>query len=444
MPGVNLNGESLRDLVRNNEVFQDNAIQDMMGKPPGWLLRSGLSIMAAVVLVSLSLTAIIRYPDNVKAGFLIQSETIPLELAPLSISVIDTIVLSDGMPVQVGDTLMVFRSETSWRPILSLNQWLDKLENQYPPLLGPPKEEYPGSIQNAISSLVVLQKEWKSYLESNSVGMEIRLLQKEIEDNMLLNQAIDEQLVLFDQELNLQQEMLTRIERLAAERINSEEDLESASRDFIAAKRQRAALASNKIQNEMRIHKLRQQILSNKALMSEKNQEFERLFEQGIGTLTSVLSTYRKEHFLIADQAGYVSWRENIRPGQSLNAKEVAGYILPSQANVEPIAHCKLPALNQGKLKLGDRVLLNLDAFPAKEFGQLEGVLTSIAPIASVNESGQTQVLATISLPDSLMTTYQISIPFRHNLSGEAKIIAADRSLLSRVFDQVLNISKNN
>ncbi len=44
--------------------YRDSAIQDMLGRPPGWLLRSGLSVIAVTLAVVLGLAAVIRYPEQ--------------------------------------------------------------------------------------------------------------------------------------------------------------------------------------------------------------------------------------------------------------------------------------------------------------------------------------------------------------------------------------------
>jgi hypothetical protein len=46
-------------------------------------------------------------------------------------------------------------------------------------------------------------------------------------------------------------------------------------------------------------------------------------------------------------------------------------------------------------------------------------------------------------MADSLVTTYGERLPFQYNLTGAARIITRDRTLLQRLFDQFLNLSKN-
>jgi len=49
----------------------------------------------------------------------------------------------------------------------------------------------------------------------------------------------------------------------------------------------------------------------------------------------------------------------------------------------------------------------------------------------------------TTQIPDSMVTTYGKSIPFRQEMQGTANIITEDRRILERVFDRVYNLVKN-
>jgi hypothetical protein len=118
------------ELTTQNHQFRESAIQDMMGKPPGWLLHSGLMAIALVFLVGLGLTALIRYPEKVEAPFLLQTETIPLALHAGAMNAIDTVFAKNGAPVTAGDTLLVFRSEVDWRPVKALDHWLTTVEQE--------------------------------------------------------------------------------------------------------------------------------------------------------------------------------------------------------------------------------------------------------------------------------------------------------------------------
>ncbi len=74
----------------HHSPYRDAAIEDMLGNPPGWLLRAGIGGIALVFLLVLGLTAFIRYPDKLAAPFLLQTRTVPLLLQVNPGDIIDT------------------------------------------------------------------------------------------------------------------------------------------------------------------------------------------------------------------------------------------------------------------------------------------------------------------------------------------------------------------
>lgn len=107
------------------------------------------------------------------------------------------------------------------------------------------------------------------------------------------------------------------------------------------------------------------------------------------------------------------------------------------------VARVQLPASSQGKITVGDRAMLDFAAYPSREFGQVEGVLAALDPVAQPDQEGNYLRLATITLPDTLRTSYGKTLSFQYNLTGTASIITAERTLLARILDQFLNLTKN-
>ena len=289
----------------SNHQFRESAIQDMMGKPPGWLLHSGLMAIAGVFLVILGLTALIRYPEKVEAPFLLQTEKIPLALHAGAMNVIDTVFAKSGAPVTAGDTLLVFRSEVDWRPVKALDHWLTKVEQglyirvqentkeeagttlqhllnlQHLQRLPSPQERgrgrgYPAPIQSPITTLQTIQRAQKSYKKTNGLSAETAAYEREIADAHRLSKSLGRQVGLYDQELDYQQKQADRMASLEQDGIVSTQEAEQVAAQTISARRQREVLVSSDIQNELRVQRLRQQILQRRLAHREQLADFDR------------------------------------------------------------------------------------------------------------------------------------------------------------------------
>jgi pyruvate/2-oxoglutarate dehydrogenase complex dihydrolipoamide acyltransferase (E2) component len=240
-------------------LYQDTAIQDMMGRPPGWLLHSGPTAIAVVFMVVLGLTALIRYPERVEAPFVLQTEKIPLELYANSMSIVDTVFAQSGTTVTVGDTLLIFRSETDWKPVSALDHWLTEVESNLHLAEGDFKvarlvqssnvpatesSKYPASLQQPYANLRATLSAYSSYQKTNGLNEEIAALNREIEDANRLSTSLNRQVSLYDRELDFQQKHADRMQDLEADGIVSTQEAEQVAIQTISARRQREVLVS--------------------------------------------------------------------------------------------------------------------------------------------------------------------------------------------------------
>jgi hypothetical protein len=458
-------------------MYREAAIQDMMGTPPGWLLHSGLSAIAVVVAVVLGLTAFIRYPEKVEAPFLLQTEKIPLALHAGAVGVIETVYTPSEASVTAGDTLLIFRSETDWRPVRDLDLWLAQLEQdlyaqsstaltsssaelvasklQYlsrlphlqhlpsPQERGRGRGNYSATIQAPFTTLKTILRARTSYQKTNGVAAEVRAYEREIEDAKRLSTSLNKQVALYERELTYQQKQTDRMTELEQSGIVSTQEMEEATAQTIGARRQREVLVSSDIQNQLRVQQVRQQILQRKLTHSEKLADFDRQVLTQLKLMRSAFDEYRERYVLTVREDGKLNWQPTVRAQATVSPTNPLGYLINPNGSDEMIARLQLPTLGQGKITVGDKVILDFAAYPSREYGQVEGKLTSVAPVALPDQNNEYFRLATVALPDSLTTSYGKTLPFQYNLSGTARIITAERTLLQRLLDQFLNLTQN-
>ncbi len=67
--------------VDRHEIARNyTSVDDLIGNPPGWLLRSGITMVALAVAVFLSLAFVIKYPDKISASAVITSSEPPVDV----------------------------------------------------------------------------------------------------------------------------------------------------------------------------------------------------------------------------------------------------------------------------------------------------------------------------------------------------------------------------
>ncbi|MEL7160470.1 MAG: hypothetical protein AAFN92_06915, partial [Bacteroidota bacterium] len=408
-------------------MYREAAIQDMLGKPPGWLLHSGISAIALVFTVVLGLTALIRYPDKVEAPFLLQTRTVPLALHAGAGQVIDTVYTPGGVAVSTGDTLLVLRSEGSWQSVRALARWLADQSAREPGALGQLRVpfadtgNFPVAIQQPLTTLVTVLNARISYLRTSGVAEEVAAYEREIADAGRLSKSLNRQVDLYDKELGYQEKQTDRLNGLAADGIVSTQEAEQAAAQSISAQRQREVLVSSDIQNQLRVQQLRQQILQRRLAHREQLADFDRQAAAQLKLLRTALEDYRNRYVVVAREAGTIHWQPSVRAQATVAGTTSLGYLMPEGGAEEIVARLELPASGQGKITVGDRVLLDFAAYPSREYGQVAGTLTAVDPVALSPDGKEYFRQATVSLPN-LTTSYGDTLTFRYNLSGTANI----------------------
>ena len=202
-------------------------------------------------------------------------------------------------------------------------------------------------------------------------------------------------------------------------------------------------LVAGDAQNKLRVNQLDQQILQLRLDHREQLANFERQLRQQLQLLRAAVDEFSLTHFIIAREGGTIDWMPDVREDALVGGAGPLGYVLPADASLKKIARLTLPPQGAGRIEIGDRVILELDAYPARQYGQVNGMLLSVDAVALPDEKNQFGRMATVGLPDTLLTSYQQELTFQYNLTGTARIITRERTLLQRLFDQVFNLSLN-
>ena len=93
--------------TQKEEIF---AIQNIFGKPPGWLVNWGITAAFLFLIVCLGIAAFVKYPDKLVMPAKLFTENPPVELISKVNAEIDSIYIKDKSPAKQGDVLLKFRS----------------------------------------------------------------------------------------------------------------------------------------------------------------------------------------------------------------------------------------------------------------------------------------------------------------------------------------------
>lgn len=159
-----------------------------------------------------------------------------------------------------------------------------------------------------------------------------------------------------------------------------------------------------------------------------ENRSYETQLLNAVALLDAALAEWESTYLLTAPTDGTVAfmqlWKENL-----LTTAGETMFVVVPQRESAPVGKALLPMQGAGKVRVGQRVVVRLDAFPEQEFGFLEGRVESISPVP--DEEGN--FVVEVALPHGLKTHYGKELPVMKVMSGTADIVTKERSLLQRI-----------
>jgi len=435
------------DLVKSNGVdmakyrtLRSGEIQEIISKKPGFVGRWALFIFLGVLLLLLSATWFIQYPDIIEAKATLAAYNAPKEIIPQKEGRLIKLFVHNDEELKEKQIIGFIESTANHTEVLDLSKRLDSslylLNNEKlaaASLLFVKRFENLGELQNVYREFSIALQQYDDYLVNGFYSTKKSLLLKDIASLHQKTAIINSQKQLTEEEMVLAQESFDMNKYLADEKVISKEDFR---------------IEKGKLLNkQMTLPQIEGTILSNKDLQREKTKEIFQLdhdiaqqkflFQQALQTLKSAVNEWMRNYVISAPVAGKVSFITPVQENKFLQQGKVVGYITPS--NSQYYAETNLPQANFGKVDTGQQVQLRFEAYPYQEFGSIEGRLNYISKIPS--DSG---FLATIQLSNGLITNHQKELHYRNGLKANAIVITRSARLLQRLYyNLVKNTSMN-
>ena len=107
------------DKNENIEIRSDE-VQEIIGKSPSWLLRSGLTVVLAFVLLLLAGGWLFKYPDIIRARIVVLSENPPAHIVGRTTGKIDQLFVADKDTVKRDQLIAILENAANHEDVLQL------------------------------------------------------------------------------------------------------------------------------------------------------------------------------------------------------------------------------------------------------------------------------------------------------------------------------------
>ena len=417
-------------------------IQRILGNPPGWALRWGITAVFVAVVLFMALGWLIKYPDVINAPVVIVTENPPIRVFARSSGKISSLLVEDKQEVAKGDLIAILENPAIPGDVRHLErmviQWADIND---PAGLLPvqlPEGLKLGELQGSYAAYQQAVHDFQFFEKQQGVYARISSLEQQIEYLEGLSRSLEKQGETLSREVALAGKNLDRHRNLRESGTVSEVNFDRAESEYLRSSRELEDLQSQVLNNRILIEQYRSQIIDLQEDRSTLSMQKWLATRELLDRLKSELELWNQTYLFTSPIAGRVSLTRVWGPQQFVQANEEIAAIVPEAGTGLIVGKAFLPTFNSGKVQPGMRVHIRLDGYPYQEFGVLQGQVREIALVPDQNN-----YLLEIALPDSLVTTYQRTIPFAQELPGIARIITEDRRVLERVFDRLFSMVKN-
>lgn len=419
-------------MKRLNEQHNDE-FREIVSSPPKWLVSWGISCIFLILLFLVCGSWWIQYPDVVQASFTLTASDGPRAVVARTSGRIDRLLISDGDSVGKGATIAFIEGSGYYSSILGLQKDLSVLavlassENW----AAVSKFDFKrwtdlGDIQYEFQVFYQTWIDLKLHLSHTGYIKRRTYLEGEVANLEELNSILDQQNSILEQAGQLAKSDFNIQEKLYKEKIISITDFNSAKKKFLESELPIKNVATSIIQNNSSILAKQKEILQ----LENDSFQYKSRLSRGIETLNSKIENWKYNYMLIAPTSGIVSYSAPLVEQQQITTGQEILKVEPLNSSF--VGVLKISQNKIGKIKLGQKVLIELVGYPYREYGMIEARLVSFS-----SSPGQDSVYwGTVTFPKGLVTSYQKRIVYKNGLQGVAKIAITE----SRLIDRLLNL----
>ncbi len=413
------------------EIKYSDPVEEIMGNPPGRILRWGTFIIFIVFVLFLLFAWFIKYPDLIPSSIEITTENPPVTLVSKINGRIMHLNTTNKSKVVKGQVLAVMETAVTYEEFEILRQFADTtthlltLKNNFVPELAEL-----GELQIHYSSFRKNLSDYNNFIKNDYYGNRIQSMKREITGISIYIERLKESEKLYSENLKLDTKRFDRDSVLfKKDKTIPESEYEKSRQALI---RQQLDLQEIRLQLAAKNNEqltLEQQLSEYSINRTQEIEKLTSTLEESFRNLKAQISIWKITYLLVSPVSGTVTFTKYWSENQSVGRDEPVLTIVPTdQGNY--VGRIFLKMQRSGKVEIGQWVNIKLSSYPYLEYGMVRGKIKS----KSLVTSGDAYVIE-IGLPYGLKTLYNRQLDFTQNMQGTAEIITKDMRLLQKIID---------
>jgi multidrug efflux pump subunit AcrA (membrane-fusion protein) len=418
--------------------LRSDDVQEIIGTPPRMIVRWGTLVVTGAVFVMVALSFWVQYPDKVRGRVTITSKIAAVRVNAQKSDLISKIHVEDGDKVKEGDLLVEMQSAANFEDVEELEEFTKDLNNaDQSELLEFLSSDFRqleiGTLQPLYAEMQTNFDKFQFYEQNKAAAKEITQVKRQIQ-NINAGIRIQKRKLKDAKETEkLEKVNYERLRNLKNSNDVAPQKVDNQEKVWIAARTRVKEIEDEINSRLLQISGLNKNIGSVESTDSETNNQNYINLRSSINNLIGAIDRWNEENLLIAAMNGKISMVQNWSEKQYIEQGKEIMAILPEDLEDNYFTQLFIPIRGSGRIEVGQRVLLKLDNYPYREFGQLEGVV--IEPPGLQREEG---LPVKIKLINGLITQSKKVLKLEQELRGEGAIITENRSVFVRIFENVI------
>ncbi len=440
------------DTIENQSPMEGNLnlrseeVQEILGRPPRWIVRVGISIIFVVVAGLFVGSYFLKYPDILPAPITVTTENLPAGVMAMTTGKIDTIAVAEKQTVREGELLAVIRNPAKLEDVMAVKRMLEvadtvDVETCHGASLQNGTSLQLGDLQSAYTAFDNALTDYRHFVETDYHNRKIAVIRKQIAAQKNLLQKTVNQLNISRKQLATAQKLFEIDSTLYSNAALSLVDYQSARNSLL---QQLSSLESSKMSvdnQQMSILQSEQSIFDLEQQRIDEEQRLTSALTSAKEQLAAQIRQWEQTYLLVAPCDGKVTFTKYWQKNQNVNAGEVLVTVVPD-GDTQVVGKILLPQQGAGKVKVGQTVNVKLDNFPYLEYGMVKVCIRNISMVpVQVDENTKAYMLE-VEFPENLVTTYGKLLTFSQEMTGTAEIITEDLRLLDKFINPIRAVIK--
>jgi HlyD family secretion protein len=428
--------ENDKSVSLNNDELVSDEISDIITEKPGWVIRHGVTLIGAVILLLLLFSWFVRYPDVIKAPMSIVAVNAPKKVLARSEGKLQSLLVTNGDLVEANQPLAYLQSTGNHSDVFAIQKWImhveEAISNNNIDVLSSiklPKHTSLGELQQPFYEFQANYHEVLQTLSHGFYVQELSALEKDMEFIEEQNKILLKQKQLAIDDYDIQEKEFKAKEYLAREKVIAPLEFGHDKSTIINKSASLQQMEAQLLGQKVAYHNKKKEIME----IKKQIEDLQNRFFSSLSVLKNKIGEWISHYVILSPEAGKLQFETTLLENQYINNAQELFYVEPENSMFygEIVAN----QAGIGKVTIGQSVIVRLESYPSNEFGYLQGKVTYVSSLL-VRDS---RFLIHVSLSNGMRTNYDKTIPFKSSMKAQAEIITQDRRLLEKLFSNIID-----